>query len=349
MNLLLDAAASLSVRLRRRLSSPAPRELHKVLVLGYGAIGDTIFFLPTLAALRLALPKARLVWASNPSPVFDELIPATGLVDELWAYDGASEVGRRQQAQFVARVRAADFDAAVLTLSAPAAWFQSALFDVPRISAHVCEGLSFKEGLVFGSLSRTALDASVETELGAEHSVRRNLRLLESLGLRASDPSMRPSLPIAEAARERAAKLLPEGPWVAVHLGPPTSYNFRAWSPERFGALSAELSCAWPGARFVLIGGPDEKPCAARALAAGPAGMKDLTGASSLLESFALLERCSLVLACDTGMAKAAMALGVSTATLWGPSSATESGIIWDPEWHLDLVSEINCAPCRHL
>lgn len=343
LNLLAAAAGAWSVRWTRRASAPVPRPVRKVLVLGYGAIGDTVFFLPVVEALRRSLPQARITWVANPSPVLDELVPATGLADEVWPWDFAGADGPRR-AEFEARVRAADFDAAVLTLSSPAAYFQGALARIPVVAAHRFEGGTFKRRLILGAPSRAALGAGVPLELGAEHSVARNLRLLEALGA-AGDPARRPSLGLRDEHRARAAQRLPGGPWVGVHLGPPTSYNNRAWAPERFGELCVRLAQAWPGTRFVSIGGPDEKPSAAKALAAAP-GLLDLTGSGGLLDSFALVERCALMLACDTGLAKAAMALGTPTVTLWGPSSFTESGAFWETEKHLDLATMVECAPC---
>jgi ADP-heptose:LPS heptosyltransferase len=343
LDLLAAAASSLALRLRRRLSPPARRPLRRVLIIDHGAgIGDAVFFLPVVEELRRGLPGARLVWAGGPDQVCRELIPATGLVDETWEWD-AGDAGVRA---FSARVRAADFDAAVLTAAAPAHRLQRALARVPLIAAHRFEGVTARRALILGSPSRAALGADVPLTLGAEHSVRRNLRLLEPLGLPVANPLARPRLPIAPAARERAAALLSGGPWVGVHVGPAASYNFRSWAPELFGALCAELSQAWPGARFALIGGPGEKETAARARAAGPADLTDLTGAATLAESFALIERCALMVSCDTGPAKAAMALGVPTVTLWGPSSPVESGAYWDADLHLDVSSPITCAPC---
>lgn len=348
MDFLAAAAAAAPLRLRRALKAPAPRPLRRVLVLGYGAIGDTIFFLPVLEALRAALPSARLTWVSNPAPVAEELIPATGLVDEVWPWEFQGELGAVRRREFELRAREADFDAAVLTLSTPAPYFASALAQIPVVAAHRFPGLPLKRRLIIGEPSRAALGAGVATVLGAEHSVRRNLRLLDALGLSARDPLARPRLPVGEAARARAAGLLGArtAPLIGVHLGPLSSYNFRNWAPERFAAAAAGLAKAWPGAGFVLIGGKEEEPSAARARAALPPGTLDLVGRSSLLETFALIERCDAFLACDTGLSKAAMALGVPTATLWGPSSSVESGAYWDANRHIDLATGIWCSPC---
>jgi ADP-heptose:LPS heptosyltransferase len=249
--------------------------------------------------------------------------------------------------EFVDWARAADFDAAVLTLSSPAHYFAPALARVPVVAAQRFPGLPFKRQLIMGEPSRAALGARAATVLGSEHSVRRNLRMLEALDVPVDDPLARPRLPVGERARERAANLLGEGgPLVGVHLGPPTSYNFRGWAPEKFAAVIAGLAKAWPETRFALIGGPEEAPSAAKARAAAPDGLLDFTGRTPLLETFGLIERCSFFLSCDTGLSKASMALGVPTATLWGPSSPVESGAYWDAERHLDLATGIFCSPC---
>jgi ADP-heptose:LPS heptosyltransferase len=75
----------------------------------------------------------------------------------------------------------------------------------------------------------------------------------------------------------------------------------------------------------------------------------DLTGKSGLLESLAVIRRCSLFLANDTGPGKAAMALGVPTACVWGPSDWREQGVFWEPEKHLQISSGLPCQPCISL
>ena len=359
LKLVSAAAEALALRAKRAAKGPEARPLERVLILGYGAIGDSIFFLPALESLRAALPKARLVWVSNPAPVLDELIPATGLVDETWKCEILSDPGKAGDtakllspgnpalAPMLLKIRESRFDGALMTFSTPAELFAKALSEVPLVAAHKLEGESLKRRLVLAVPSREALGASVPLKLGEQHHVARNLRLLDALGLPGPETPRRPKLPIGAAQRAKADSLLPAGaPVVGIHVGA-ASYNHRDWPAERFGMLARRLAEAWSGARFALVGGPDEKKRATlAAAAAAPIAALDLTGKTSLLESFALLERCALVLATDSGLAKASMALGVPTVTLWGPSSPAESGIVWEPEKHLDLKTGIECSPC---
>jgi ADP-heptose:LPS heptosyltransferase len=351
LDLLVAAASAAPLRLRRIIARPAPRAVRRLLILGYGGIGDTIFFLPVLEALRRALPAASLTWVSSPvtvPSVGEEMIPATGLVDDVWLWDFEGSPGLARRAEFTARARAADFDGAVMTVATPAHYFAPALARVPVVAAHRFPGLPLKRRLVLGDPSRAALGGRAAANFGGEHWVTRNFRLLDALGIPAVENRARPCLPVGESAQARAVELLGAAgaPVVGVHLGPPTSKYFKGWEPERFGALISGLARAWPEARFMLIGGAEDQPSAARVRAAVPAPPLDFIGRTPLLETFALIERCALFLSCDTALAKAAMALGVPTATLWGPSSPVEYGAYWDAERHLDLATGIFCSPC---
>jgi ADP-heptose:LPS heptosyltransferase len=331
------------VRARRALTRPPARPLNRILILGHGAVGDTLFFLPVVETLRRERPKARLVWLSNPSWVSKELIPATGLCDEVWLWNDADPAADRKE--IGRRIKEADFDAAVLTMTAPAGYFQCALSGIPTVAAHVYPGLHPKRALVVAAPSRLALGGNTETVLGQEHTAVRNLKLLAALGLPVPEPC-KPRLPIGDRDRARAKELAPnEGPLIVVHPGRLDNYNNRDWAPEKFGALCSILSQSWPDARFVLIGSPEESPAALRVRAAFHDAV-DLVGRLSLIESYALVERADLLISCDTGPSKAAYVLGTPSVVLWGPSSTTESGKLWDPERHLELSLQVECAPC---
>jgi heptosyltransferase-2 len=96
----------------------------------------------------------------------------------------------------------------------------------------------------------------------------------------------------------------------------------------------------------VLVGSSQEAAVEKIYRENGGSAARSLVGATGLLETFAVLERCSLLIANDTGLAKAAAAFGTPTATLWGPSDPAEFRSPWDPERHLDVRTSISCSPC---
>lgn len=327
----------------------------KILVVGYAAIGDLIFFLPVVQELRRRFPKARLVWLANDYPTTRELLPATGLVDEFWLHDWESARGQAEQRAIERKIEAEGFDMAVLTQAAPAHFFYGGLKTIPVIAGHT-RGFEraplakrFKRWVATGELHRRLLvNRRAWCGLEAEHSVPRNLRLLEALGLPGPFGD-RPMIPLTDAARARAEKELPGGPWIGVHVAGVDNQYGKIWPPERFGAACAELAKT-AKARFALFAAPDESSlkAAAAAKAAFP-GFVDLSGRLTLLETFAAIARCALFFASDAGPAKAAMALGVPTATIFGPVDPAEFGAYWDREKHLDIRTGIACSPCARL
>ncbi|MDX6770475.1 MAG: glycosyltransferase family 9 protein [Elusimicrobiota bacterium] len=333
-------------------AAPAARP-RRVLVLGYGAVGDTIFFLPFLEALKKELEPERLVFLANASPVTRELVPATGLVDEVMIHelDGGDRAGVN------AWIRAQGFDLAVLSLSSPADYFQPALAGVPLRAGHLrvlpaggSLWARLRWALVVGEFARRALlNRAAWIREASEPASARNLRLLSALGLPPRPAAERPRLPLGQEQRGFAATQL--GPKtkrrVGVHLGPPVNQYHKIWDAGRFGELLARLSALEPLDLF-CVGGPGEEAALEKARAAVP-GLRSWAGRASLLETFALIETCDLFLSCDTGLAKAAAALGVPTVTLWGLSDTVEVGHQWELEKHLDVRTGIACSPCARL
>ncbi len=339
--------------------------IRRILVLGYAAIGDLIFFLPVLEGLRRHYPEAKIVFVANEYATTKELLPAAGVTDEIWLADWEGKDISVEQKAITQRIRGHGFDLAVLSLSSPAHFFQEALQGIPLRAGHLrvldtphSWGLfrhalwKLKRSLVTGELARRVLinrPAWVSQE--PEHALVRNLRILDALGI-PYQGLPRPRIPISTKHQSAARKAL-EGQNAAkkrigVHLGPPKSLYGKMWAPERFGELCARLAREWP-VEFVVVGVNEERVALKAAVKAAGRDLDSFVGGRPLLATFALIERCDLFLCNDTGLAKAAMAMGVPTATLWGPVDPAEFGIIWEPEKHLDIRTGIACSPCARM
>lgn len=306
----------------------------KILILGYAAIGDLIFFYPVLEGLRRAYPGAKFTFLANPYPTTQELLPASGLVDDIWLHDwegpnaGDSRTINR-------RIEEERFDLAVLTLSSPAHYFQEGLASIPLRAGHLRHGGSLKRRLITGECSRRALlNRAVWLGPVVEHAVERNLKLLDALSL--PRPRGRPGLPVPSASERSAKEKLgvPEGHRLGVHFGPPANQYGKIWEPEKLAALCARFGSL----EVVALGGAEEQPHVDRARKVLPS-LRSFVGQTSLLETFAALKTFSVFLSSDTGLAKAAMALGVPTVTVWGPTDPKELGACWEPQKHLDVVA----------
>lgn len=332
-------------------------------MLGYAAVGDAVFFLPVLAGLRRLYPESRVTFLANPSPVSRELVPASGLADEveLAEWEGAGEADRRR---VNARLLEGGFDGVLLSLSSPAHFFRETLA-AARLRVGHCVRLSApehlgpaagaawlaKRALVTGELSRRLLlNRKVRVGPGPENAVNRNLRLLSALGAGPAAGLDGPLLPVPEGARAFAAKALGERPrhvLVGVHLGSPENPYWKIWPAERWGRVCRRLRDEL-GAEPFLVGGPEEARAVEAARAAAGYAIPSWAGRTRLVETFALIERCGLFLSNDTGLAKAAMAMRVRTLTVWGPTDPVELGA-WEPVGHRDVRLGIACSPCVRL
>lgn len=344
--------------LAHKITSIRPNNL---LILGYAAIGDFIFFLPALEALRRHLPKARITFLANPSPVTREIVPTSGLADAIWLHDWEGQDAASDQPAINRRIHEARFDAVVLTLSSPAHYFQWGLRDIPLRVGHSRpmelrgwrnSWLRARRALITGEFARrTLLNGVYAIEEASEYAVSRNLRLLAAFEIPPPPLPPRPSIPLSDSDRSWAKQQLlaldPKKKKIGVHLGPVRNQYHKIWDHERFGRLCARLSQTWP-VEFIVIGDPQEQEGLRRARSHHPL-THSWIGRCSLLQTCALIERCDLFLSNDTGPSKAAAALGIPTATLMGPSDPGEVGVPWEPEKHLNIRTGIQCSPCARL
>jgi lipopolysaccharide heptosyltransferase II len=160
---------------------------------------------------------------------------------------------------------------------------------------------------------------------------------------------------------QEAEHALAENNWQAhvplIGLAPGAGYFTKRWPPEYFGELAASLMRS--GKQVVLLGGQQDIGLArivAKRMDSAPnlsaelrAHLIDLTGALSLLASAAVVKRCQLLVANDSGLMHVAEAVGTPLIALFG-STTRELGFF--PQLAASRVVEnrnLACRPCSHL
>lgn len=363
--------AALLLRWPLRAAAPAEAAPRRILVLGYSAIGDFLFMVPALQALRAAFPQAAITFLADRYDVTGEFLPASGLADEIWVYEPAKLLQSGCRREIFRRIRAARFDAVVASHATPMRAFAQPILDIPLRVGHCRElaaphagwsGLRYalwrlKRGVISGEFERRlALNRPVWLD-EKEHVVPRTLRLIEALGgVKAAKEnlSVRPTFPERDGDRAFAEKALAPCAGrriVGLHLGMTESdrdpYS-KIWAAENWAEVCKKLVRSHPCA-LVVFGGPLEAASVARFRTVFTEPFVDLTGRASLLQTLATIRRCQAFLGCDTGPVKAAMALGVPTFSVWGPSSRVDNGAYWDPAIHREVQLELPCSPCIHM
>lgn len=149
----------------------------------------------------------------------------------------------------------------------------------------------------------------------------RLVQLARVLGLEAQPPP--PHVWTGAAARERALRLIPDGPPVLA-IGPTANWIGKTWRAERFVELSERL-CGpqgiLPGARVAVFGRDDERPQALPVLEAIPEHRRiDLVLGLDLQTVHACLARAAFYVGNDSGLMHLAASAGIPTLGLFGPS-----------------------------
>lgn len=308
--------------------------VRRIAVLRCNSIGDYLMATPALAALRTRFPQARLTllgaaWhrsllAGRPGPVDRVLVLPK--VDGLAGQPGGAPPADALPG-FLAAARAERYDLAVQLHGGGAA-------SNPLVRAL---GAGWSIGLRAGGAP--GLDAWVPYRY-YQPEVDRFLEVVRLVG--ADGPTEYPRLAVSDAERAAAAALLPGEGWVALHPG--ASDPRRRWPADRFGALADALTEA--GVAPVLVGSGAETPISAAVLAAARRPVTDLTGRTDLGTLAAVLERCAVVVANDSGPLHLARAVGAATVGLFWCGNAINAAAPTRTR-HRPLLSwTLHCPQC---
>ena len=368
------------LRLFARLTSsffPSPSPLSSplsILLIRPDHIGDLLFTMPALRALRAAWPQARITalvgpWGRDvvernayldqvltcPFPWFSRQ-PKGSLLEPyrlLWV-----------EAQ---RLRAQTFDVAVILRFDH--WWGALLAYLAGIPVRV--GYDIAE-------CRPFLTQAVPYVPG-RHEVEQSLALIERLDQEAGRPMPETPLDLefpptpqerAFAARflgqqgvvasahlqARQRPALSTGPVSAceeegdllVGLHPGAGAPVKLWRTEAFAQVADVLSREHRAR--ILITGSAEETALARAIAERMKATPIIaTGQTSLGQLAALMACCRLVIGVDSGPMHLAVAQGVDTVHLYGPVDHRTFGPWGDPARHRVLLSDLPCIPCNRL
>jgi lipopolysaccharide heptosyltransferase II len=130
--------------------------------------------------------------------------------------------------------------------------------------------------------------------------------------------------------------------WIV--LQPGARWPNKRWPIEHFIQLLRQLAAEFTDARFVVLGGDDEKRLGRWLTRAVPARCLDLTGQTSLSELIEWVRLCELMVTNDTGPMHVAAALRKPVIAMFGPTEPHRTGPYGQIE-HV-LQHPLPCVPC---
>lgn len=307
----------------------------RILIVRLSALGDVVMAGGLPAALRARHPGAHIAWLVQEG--FEALPAANPAVDEvivwprrcwqaLWRERRYGALWRAAR-DFVAALRGRRFDLAIDAqgLLKSALWLRLS-GAAERLGVDPSEGSAW----LMTRVLRTPSDKTFAAEYN---------HLAAALGL----PAPQPQLPLTDAGRRGAHVLLADAGVTGAYaaLAPFTTRPQKHWPEAAWQALARRLRVEF-GMTPVLLGGPADRPAAARI--AGDGAAVDLAGRTDIATAAGLVAGARVVIGVDTGLTHMGVAAGVPTLALFGSTCPYLAA----PGRPLAVLYRgLPCAPCK--
>jgi ADP-heptose:LPS heptosyltransferase len=308
--------------------------ISRIAVLRGGGLGDLLFAIPAIAALKAAYPGADVTLLGT--PIHEQVVSATvGPVDSvrILPYSEGVHPGEEDQAgleRFFAEMRAERFDLAV-QLHGGGRYSNPFLL---RLGARHTVG------------TRTVDAASLERTVPYLYYQHEPLRALEVAGFAGAPPvdleaRLAPSASLDEDLVNNEAEAL-----VVIHPG--ATDPRRRWPADRFAEVAA--ACAADGCQVLIVGDSTEQPLAERiaelAAVSSPGMVRSVAGRLDVSGLAALLARCTVMVANDSGPRHLAQALGAPTVGIYWAGNVINAGALGRSLHRVHASWTTRCPSC---
>lgn len=149
-----------------------------------------------------------------------------------------------------------------------------------------------------------------------------------------------PPRPVVQASV--AAFALGATRWIAINPG--ARWFNKRWPVEYFAELIKRLCARNPEARFVVLGGTEDRELGEIISRAEPERCLSLAGKTSLPETIEWIRLCDYIVTNDTGPMHIAAALGKPVVALFGPTEPRRTGPYGQVGQSLRI--SLPCSPC---
>jgi len=306
---------------------------HRMAVLRANGIGDLVFALPALDALRAAYPQAEIVFLGLPwhRSFFDGRPSPIDRVEVVPAWPGVRDgtPDRNEQDAFFGRMRAERFDLAIQ------------MHGGGRNSNPMVRALGAARTAGLQAEDATPLDANVPYRY-FQSEVQRCLEVVSLVGAPALGAHPHLCVTTGDLAEARGALQSDGRPLVV--LNPGAGDGRRRWPTEKFAAVGRRLLRA--GARVAITGAFSDAPLGAAIRESLPEAI-DLTGGLSLGGLVGLYSQSALVVSNDSGPLHLAEAVGTPTVGLYWCGNVINAGPATRTAHRVLLSWRLRCPVCR--
>ena len=352
-------------RIDRMPRQPQSSNPHRILLLVFGGLGDSILCETVCHHLKTEFPQRRVeVLTASYLPLFthmpsvDTVFSASPemLLNRGWGKGKFWELVRvlasreyREAVEILAMVPLDGLNGAYTGLLL---WSTGAAARVGRKGAGKIAWRDAwrKENVILSPVSHTAgvLTHRIDPDLPRTRLMHESFFALQPLGKEFYPLPHHPQLGAVEGiaqiwAEELLKRFSHRGTYPVVGVNLEATYPLKGWPQERF--LEVMVNGKREGLRFLLVG-LKKTAAAAQIKDRLQDAVLDLSGMTNLEQLMAVVNHCDLFLSGDTGPAHLAQAYQVPTLVLFGPSNYREFGP--RAAMHKALVAQRYCGgpPC---
>lgn len=310
----------------------------KILVIKLRAIGDVVLSTAVLPNLKAAYPDARIHFLTErpSSPVVEEnpdtdrvlVLPSRSAFQSGWKYNVT-------MVQFLNQIRQQKYDLVFDLFGNPRSALITWLSGSPNRV-----GYRFRGRVL-------AYNKRIEPRGDRVHEVEFNLDALRGMGIPVGEihPQFYFRSEHVQKIESWLQDALPSCEFlIAMH--PWGSWKAKRWPLSSFAELATRL-IRFLNARVVVLWGPGEKEVAKEVCALSEEELT-LAPSTTLMELGALLSRCDLVIANDSGPMHIAAAVGTPTIGLFGPTNPDLQGP-YGPKGLAVYNQAVSCIGCNRL
>lgn len=310
----------------------------KTLLIQLGDIGDVVWTLPAIGAVKSAYNDSRVSMLLRKP--FSGILEDNPHIDKLFLVPQSGGCkGVQENIALICSIRAHGFDQVIDLRSGDRGAFMSLLSGAPRRIAMLYRtGVPFWRNWVYTDL--------VEPEMIKKRgAAEQTLRILREIGIETVNEI--PEIPVADAKKaQMMVKLKQHGlaesdKWVSINVF--SRWSYKEIRQEKWVEI---INWLWleHGLKSILIGSPEERLKAGKISENTGDYFLNFAGLTKLDELPALLSLSALHIGVDSAAPHIAAAVGTPTLSVYGPSDWFDWAPVGDK--HKIITSDMDCCPC---
>jgi len=314
-----------------------PEKVRKILVIRLDGIGDVLLSTPVYEALKKRYPYAKLtILVSSYTKGVIEMNPyidSIFVMKDTWVSSG-NWINLSETLSMLRNIRKESFDIGIDLRG-----------DIRNILLMFFGRARFKIG--YGITGGGFLINKMPSYEKNMHEVDKNLKLIEELDCKVVDKRLQ--IYYSQADEESILNLLErkhvskDDMLLAIHME--AGYPSKSWKKERFLQLLQEMNKRDYG-KIILIGGGNNDNDFRNVYERLKFNYINTIGKLSIRKLAVLLERCAVLISCDSGPVHVAMAVGTPCIVLF---SGTNDLKQWGPFNSANIMvrKDVECSPCE--